>query len=174
MKRAVFLDRDGVINVDKNYVFKQSDFEFVENIFSELKYLQELDFLLFIITNQSGISRGYYTKTDFDILTDWMLKKFAEQKINISQVEYCPHRPEEKCKCRKPEIGMIENILENYDVDLSNSWLIGDRLSDIECAKSIGIMNTIRIDNNISNIINISKSQYECKNISFIRKIIVK
>lgn len=174
MKKAIFLDRDGVINVDKDYVFKQSDFEFAENIFPVLKYLQELDFLLFIITNQSGISRGYYTKMDFHILTDWMLNKFNEHQINISQVEYCPHHPDESCKCRKPEIGMIEKVLKNYDIDLSNSWLIGDRLSDIQCAKNAGITNTIRIDNKIPNIINISKSHYECKDISFIKEIIVK
>lgn len=174
MKKAIFLDRDGVINIDKNYVYKISDFEFVPKIFDILKYLQDLDYLLFIITNQSGIGRGYYTKEDFFKLTDWMINELKKSNIVIYQVEFCPHHPMENCKCRKPKMGMIENILKNYDVDLSNSWLIGDNLSDIDCARNAGIKNMIKINNEISDIKNISKFHYECKSINFIEKIIVK
>lgn len=174
MRKAIFLDRDGVINVDKNYVYKISEFEFIPEIFDVLKYLQNLDYLLFIITNQSGIARGYYTKEDFFKLNIWMINEFKKENIFISQVEFCPHHPMENCKCRKPKMGMIENILKNYDVDLSNSWLIGDNLSDIDCARNAGIKNMIKINNEISDIKNISKFHYECKSINFIEKIIVK
>lgn len=172
MKKAIFLDRDGVINLDKNYVHKISHFEFVPNIFDILKYLQNLDYLLFIITNQSGIGRGYYTKEDFLKLNSWMIDEFIKEDIVISQVEFCPHQPNENCMCRKPKIGMIENILKNYDIDLSISWLIGDRLSDIECAENAGIKNSIKINKNILDIKYISNNQVECSNINNIKEII--
>ncbi len=172
MKKAIFLDRDGVINLDKNYVHKISDFEFVPNIFDILKYLQNLDYLLFIITNQSGIGRGYYTKEDFFKLNTWMIDEFRKENIVISQVEFCPHHPDENCMCRKPKIGMIENILKNYDIDLSISWLIGDRLSDIECARNAKIKNSIRINKHVSSIKYISKNRVECNNIKNIKEII--
>ncbi len=172
MKKAIFLDRDGVINIDKNYVHKISDFEFVPNIFDILKYLQNLDYLLFIITNQSGIGRGYYTKEDFLKLNSWMIDEFIKEDIVISQVEFCPHQPNEDCMCRKPKTGMIENILKNYDIDLSISWLIGDRLSDIECAENAGIKNSIKINKNILDIKYISNNQVECSNINNIKEII--
>ncbi len=174
MKKAIFLDRDGVINIDKNYVYKISDFEFVPKIFDILKYLQDLDYLLFIITNQSGIGRGYYLEEDFLKLNNWMINELKKENIFISQVEFCPHHPIENCNCRKPEKGMIENILKNYDLDLSNSWLIGDKLSDIECAKKTGIKNTIRINNDMLVNNKISEFHYECKSINFIKNIIVK
>ncbi|MDZ7817701.1 MAG: D-glycero-beta-D-manno-heptose 1,7-bisphosphate 7-phosphatase [Aliarcobacter sp.] len=172
MKKAIFLDRDGIINIDKNYVFKIEDFEFVKNIFPSLRYLQDLDFLLFIVTNQSGIGRKYYTEKDFIKLTEWMLEKFDEEQIFITSIEYCPHHPDDDCKCRKPKIGMIENILEKYDIDLSRSWLIGDRMSDVNCARNAGIKNIIRIDNNIKKI-NFSEYYYECKDINFVKEIIM-
>lgn len=173
MKKAIFLDRDGVINIDKSYVYKIDDFEFVPKIFDILKYLQDLDYLLFIITNQSGIGRGYYAEEDFLKLNNWMINELEKENIFISQVEFCPHHPIENCICRKPKTGMIENILKNYDLDLSNSWLIGDKLTDIECARNAKIKNTIMIDNNIFDIKNISKFEYKCKDINFIKNIIV-
>lgn len=172
MKKAIFLDRDGVINIDKNYVYKISDFEFIPEIFDLLKYFQDLDYLLFIITNQSGIGREYYTKEDFSKLNTWMIDEFRKENIVISQVEFCPHHPDENCMCRKPKIGMIENILKNYDIDLSISWLIGDRLSDIECARNAKIKNSIRINKHVMGIKYISKNRVECNNIKNIKEII--
>jgi len=143
--KAVFLDRDGVINIEKNYLYKTEDFEFIDGVFESLRYLQSKGYKLFIITNQSGIGRGYYSQKDFDILTLWMLEEFKKQDIVISQVELCPHSPEEECDCRKPKILMIDNILNNYNLDLNNSWLIGDKSSDIQCAINSKIMNTIQV-----------------------------
>jgi len=159
--KAVFLDRDGVINIEKDYLYKIEDFEFIDGVFNSLKYLQDLGYKLFVITNQSGIGRGYYTKKDFDILTTWMLKEFETHDIKISQVELCPHNPDINCNCRKPKTLMIDNILKNYSIDLNNSWLIGDKSSDILCAKNAGIKNTIQvksghgfdINNSIANFI---------------------
>lgn len=145
MHKAIFLDRDGVINVEKNYLYKIEDFEFIDGVFETLKYLQELGYKLFIITNQSGVGRGYYSLEDFSLLTIWMKKEFSKNGIEISQVELCPHAPDENCECRKPKTGMIDNILKNFDIDLENSWLIGDKSSDISCANNAKILNTIQV-----------------------------
>jgi D-glycero-D-manno-heptose 1,7-bisphosphate phosphatase len=143
--KAVFLDRDGVINVEKNYLYKIEDFEFIDGVIESLQYLEDLNYSLFIITNQSGIGRGYYTQEDFDILTKWMLEEFIKNGITIAEVQLCPHSPDNGCNCRKPLTGMIDIILQNHEVDLENSWLIGDKSSDIECAKNAKIQNTIQV-----------------------------
>ena len=144
-QKAIFLDRDGVINIEKEYLYKIEDFEFIPGVIEAMQYLQDKGFLLFIITNQSGIARNYYTKDDFNTLTSWMLDQLKKQNITISQVHYCPHIPTDNCTCRKPKTGMIDNILKNFDIDLDNSWLVGDKNSDIECAKNANIKNTIQV-----------------------------
>lgn len=145
MQKAIFLDRDGVINIEKNYLHKIEDFEFVDGIFEALSLFQKFGYKLFIITNQSGIGRGYYTLDDFDKLTSWMIKEFEKEGIIISQVECCPHSPNDNCLCRKPKIGMIDEILKKHSINLSESWLIGDKNSDILCAKNAKIKNTIQV-----------------------------
>ena len=143
--KAFFIDRDGVINIEKNYLYKSKDFEFIDGVFDALRYLQLKGYKLFIITNQSGISRNFYTSKDFEILTRWMLDVLQKEKIYISGVEYCPHIHEENCNCRKPRTGMIENIMNRFEIDLNKTWLIGDKDVDIQCAHNIGINNTIQV-----------------------------
>ena len=144
-QKALFLDRDGVINIEKNYLYKIEDFEFVDGVFEALLYAQSLGYKIFIITNQSGINRGYYSDDDFHILTNWMIDSFKEHHIDILDIQYCPHTPDENCNCRKPKTGMIDNILTHYNIDLEKSWLIGDKFSDIQCAKNANIKNTIQV-----------------------------
>ena len=171
--KAVFLDRDGVINIEKDYLYKIEDFEFIDGVFSSLKYLQDLNYKLFIITNQSGIGRGYYSQKDFDTLTLWMLEQFKQNDIKISQVELCPHSPKDKCECRKPKTKMIENILENYpDIDLEKSWLIGDKSSDILCAKNAKIKNTIQVESGYKVDEKLSKANFILPSIKNITSII--
>lgn len=172
LQKAVFLDRDGVINIEKNYLHKIEDFEFISGLFSSLQYLLSLDYKLFIITNQSGIGREYYTQKDFDILTSWMLKELEKHNINISQVELCAHAPNQECECRKPKTLMIDNILKNHSIDLSNSWLIGDKSSDIKCALNAGIANTIQVKSGHDFIEKDSLAQYVCSSIADIKSII--
>ena len=148
LQKALFLDRDGIINVDHGYVSKIEDFEFSKGIFKITKLFQEAGYRLFVITNQSGIGRGYYTEADFQILTEWMIRKFAERGIVIDELFYCPHTPKEFCRCRKPNIGMIEACLSKYPISLKESWMIGDKESDIELAHNAGIENTIFIGEN--------------------------
>ena len=145
-QKAVFLDRDGVINVDKGYVHKIEDFEFYPDVFDGLKRLQENGFKLVIITNQSGIAVGYYTEEDFFKLTEYMLDRFDKEGIKIEKVYYCPHHPEgivphlrKVCNCRKPETGMIEDAIKEFDIDPLSSFLIGDKETDIKAGKKMGI-----------------------------------
>jgi len=145
LNKAVFLDRDGVINVDRDYVHKIEEFEFKDGIFELLKHLRDLGYLLIVVTNQSGIGRGYYSEEDFRQITKYMLDSFIEKGIEIAKVMYCPHAPEEECRCRKPDSLMIEESAKELQVDLSVSWLIGDKKSDIQSAKKAGVAKSILV-----------------------------
>jgi len=151
--KALFLDRDGVINIDYGYVYQIEKFAFTKGIFELLQLFLKKGYLLFIVTNQSGIGRGYYTQDDFFAVTEHMLAEFAKRKIRISEVKYCYHAPEENCACRKPQTGMVDAILKEYEIDLENSWLIGDKQSDIDLAINSGIQHRIAIgERNIENM----------------------
>lgn len=145
MQKAVFLDRDGVINIEKDYLYKIEDFEFTEGLFTALSSFKKSGYKLFIITNQSGIGRGYYSEEDFKTLTKWMIEEFQKREILISAVKYCPHAPNENCTCRKPLPKMITDLQEEFSIDLKNSWVIGDKECDIKCALNAKIENTILV-----------------------------
>lgn len=151
MQKALFLDRDGVVNKEINYAFRIEDFHFTNNIFRLCEKFQTAGYKIFIITNQSGISRGYYTEKDFIDITQWMVSRFLEKSISISKVYYCPHYPEISgpCECRKPNPGMIKQAETEFNIDLSNSVLIGDNISDIEAGKNAGIGTNILVPVNI-------------------------
>lgn len=172
MQKAVFLDRDGVINIDKDYIYEIKKFEFIDGVFESLIYLQNLGYKLFIVTNQSGIGRGYYTLENFNTLTSWMLEKLEEKNIFIDDVQLCQHSPESSCNCRKPKTGMIEAILKNHKIDLSNSWLIGDKSSDIKCAINANIKNTIQVQSGKPFEKSESLATYICNSIKDIPTII--
>lgn len=140
--KALFLDRDGVVNIDKNYVFKIEDFDFIDGIFEFSKYFHQKGFLIFIITNQAGIARGYYNVEDFLRLSDWMISVFRKKMIPVSKIYFCPHHPEitGPCNCRKPNPGMILRAAEEYDLDLSESILIGNHQSDLRAGENAGII----------------------------------
>ena len=144
-QKALFLDRDGIINVDHGYVSTVEEFEFVEGIFPLLHLFVKHGYLLFIVTNQSGIGRGYYTSSDFESLTTWMLGEMEKKNIHIEAVHHCHHAPEEKCFCRKPATGMVDAILFEHNIDVENSWLIGDKQSDIDLGHNAHIGHTIAI-----------------------------
>lgn len=137
--KALFLDRDGVINVDRGYVYKQEDFEFIDGIFEFCRCAKQLGYLIFVITNQSGIGRGYYTDHDFRSLSDWMCGVFKEQGVYIEKIYYCPSRPEENSPDRKPMPGMILRAAEEFDIDLAMSVLVGDKNSDIQAGIAAGV-----------------------------------
>ncbi|KYH34471.1 D-glycero-alpha-D-manno-heptose-1,7-bisphosphate 7-phosphatase [Clostridium tepidiprofundi DSM 19306] len=146
MNKALFLDRDGVINKEKNYLYKIEDFEFIEGVFETLKYFQDKGYLLIIITNQAGIGRGYYTEVDFQKLNNWMIKQFRLRDIVINKVYYCPYHPvygigkyKRQSYDRKPNPGMILRAQKDFEIDLSKSILIGDKESDIQAGIVAGV-----------------------------------
>ena len=148
--KALFLDRDGVINVDHGYVSRIEDFEFVDGILEFIKEAQRKGYLPIVITNQSGIGRGYYTQEDFERLTAHMLEKMQEYGIRIGreQVFHCPHDPDEGCSCRKPMPGMFLAAAERFDVDMEHSIMIGDKPSDVEAAKAAGVGRVFLVEKN--------------------------
>jgi D,D-heptose 1,7-bisphosphate phosphatase len=128
--KAIFLDRDGTLNKDPGYVHKIEDFEILPGVIEGLKLLQK-HFLFFIISNQSGIGHGYYTIDDFHKFTNVLLNKLAEKNIKIEKIYFCPHLPEENCECRKPKTKFVNLCVDEYNIDLKSSWVIGDHLSDV-------------------------------------------
>jgi D-glycero-D-manno-heptose 1,7-bisphosphate phosphatase len=144
---SIFLDRDGVINKDINYAYKIVDFEFIDGIFDVCIYFQNLGYKIIIVTNQSGISRGYYSENDFQTITNWMLTQFKKNDINILDVFHCPHSPDSHCNCRKPKPGMLLNAKYKHNINMQNSWIIGDKEADIIAGISSGITNTILVKN---------------------------
>jgi len=145
MNKAVFLDRDGVINVDKHFVHKIEDFELKRGIVELLQYLTTQNYKLFVVTNQSGIGRGYFTESDFLRLTEYMITIFKEYGVSFEEVYHCSCAPEKDCECRKPSPHMINKGVDKYEIDVSMSWLIGDKESDIGAANNAGIYNTIKV-----------------------------
>ncbi|MCY9664836.1 HAD family hydrolase [Paenibacillus alginolyticus] len=158
MNKALFLDRDGVINVEKNYVYKIEDFEFVNGIFELAKHFVNSGYLIIVITNQAGIGRGFYSERDFHILNNWMVNEFTKQNIKINKVYYCPYHPihgigkyKKDSFFRKPNPGMILNALQLFDIDPQQSILIGDSITDIEAGLNSGIKHNILIGKQYSN-----------------------
>ena len=144
-KKAIFLDRDGVINIEVNYLYRINDFEFIEGIFEVCHHFQNLGYSIIIVTNQSGIARDLYKDEDFQVLTNWMIKEFKKNNITILDTYYCPHGPESKCNCRKPKPGMLIEAKIKHNINMKNSWMIGDKEVDIKAANDAGIKNTILV-----------------------------
>ncbi len=152
MKKAVFIDRDGVINnnQDHYYIHRIVDFSFNQDVVSSLRLLHENDFTLIIISNQSGISKGIYQKEDTDKVHQYMVGEFLRYSVSIDEIYYCPHHPDvERCFCRKPNSLMIEKAISRFNIDLNHSFLIGDSDRDIIAGKKAGIK-CFKIDRNES------------------------
>jgi D-glycero-D-manno-heptose 1,7-bisphosphate phosphatase len=141
MNKALFIDRDGVINIDKVHVYLKEEFDFTPGIFDLCRKYSDAGFLIIVITNQAGIAKGIYTESDFLKLTEWMTGEFRKNGIKISKVYFCPHHPDISgpCECRKPKPGMILKAKEEFDLDLLQSVLIGDKETDLQAGRSAGI-----------------------------------
>ncbi|MCP4325026.1 MAG: D-glycero-beta-D-manno-heptose 1,7-bisphosphate 7-phosphatase [Psychromonas sp.] len=147
-KRAIFLDRDGVINVDNGYVSVVDDFEFIDGVIEALQSLKKKDYLIVVITNQSGIARGYFSEDQFHALTEWMDWSLADRGVDLDGIYYCPHHVEHgigkykvDCDCRKPKAGMINEAIQELGIDIGQSVLVGDKVSDIQAGIAAGITN---------------------------------
>jgi D-glycero-D-manno-heptose 1,7-bisphosphate phosphatase len=151
--KALFLDRDGVINVEKNYVYRIEDFEFLPGIFELCARASALGFTLVVVTNQAGIGRGYYTEADFLRLTEWMLAVFRERGIVIQRVYHCPYHPtagigeyRRDAFCRKPNPGMLLEARDDMGLDLARSVFIGDKTSDMAAGQAAGVGYLIKLE----------------------------
>jgi len=145
-KPAVFLDRDGVLNKDLGYVIKPKEFYWIDGAIETIKYINKMNFFVFIISNQSGLARGYFSEIDIENLHNWINKELLKNDAKIDKFYYCPHHHEGiikeysfTCSCRKPKPGMILNAFDEWPIIKSKSFLIGDKISDIQAAKYAGI-----------------------------------
>ncbi len=145
-RRALFLDRDGVVNADHGYVHRPDQFQFVDGVFELCRAARERGYLLVIVTNQSGIGRGYYSQRDFDELTRWMRGEFAAHGLSIDGVYFCPYHPRHgkgafrrESDCRKPQPGMLLEAAQELGIDLAASVFVGDKTSDISAGVAAGV-----------------------------------
>ena len=169
MNKAIFLDRDGTINIDKNYLYKIEDWEFIDGVIEGLQILQKLGFKLIVITNQSGIAREYYTEEDAHKVFDYMINELKTSGVIIEKVYYCPHIGDE-CECRKPKLGLFYQAQKDYDIDFSKSYAIGDKLRDLAICNNENVYGFLLNDNQEINNVKIKR----CKNLLEAAKIIEK
>lgn len=146
MNRAVFFDRDGTLNEEVHYLHKIEDFKWIEGVIDAIKYCNDNGYLAIVITNQSGVARGYYPESDIMKLYDWMNDDLAKYGAHLDGIYYCPHHPTGKvrkyaidCDCRKPKPGMLFKAQKDHNIDLKSSYLIGDGVRDVECAEAAGV-----------------------------------
>lgn len=152
---ALFLDRDGVINVDHGYVHQREHFHFMPGIFELVRTANEHNFRVVVVTNQAGIARGYYTQKEFSRLTQWMLERFDDLGAYIDAVYHCPHHPTEgigtnmhDCHCRKPQPGLLLQAMSDLAIDVPRSILIGDKPSDLLAGQRADVPNLFLFNHN--------------------------
>jgi rfaE bifunctional protein nucleotidyltransferase chain/domain len=167
LRRAAFLDRDGVINKDKAYVHKWEDFEFVPGAIDGMLKLQNAGYALVIVTNQSGLARGYYTEDQYQALSNKLRQHLAHHGVTIDGIYHCPHHPNGsvqsltmKCDCRKPAPGLLIKAANQLGIDLPNSILIGDKQSDIDAARAAGLKHAYRVCSDNSELETKSNNDY--------------
>jgi D-glycero-D-manno-heptose 1,7-bisphosphate phosphatase len=153
MTSAVFLDRDGVINVDNGYVSTWEQFEFLPGVPEALRELQDAGYLLVVVSNQSGIGRGYYSESDVDLLNQAIAEYLdSTAGVTLSGFYHCPHHPTEAeneyrkhCSCRKPAPGLIHRAMRDHAIDVKTSLLVGDKDSDIEAGRAAGVARLFKV-----------------------------
>ena len=164
LKPAAFLDRDGVINKEKEYVYKVEDFDWIDGAKESIKYLNDNNFYVFVVTNQSGIARGYYNESDVTLLHDYINDELKNLEAHIDEFFISPYHPDNPNEyshlshLRKPETGMLDLAANRWAIDKSKSFLIGDKNSDIECAKNFLIRGHLFKKGNLLNFIKSSEN----------------
>lgn len=155
MNKCVFFDRDGTINVDYGYVYKTEDFVFRKNFIEALRILKAEKYLVIVITNQSGIAKGFYNENDVIKLHHYINHALKRKGVFIDDFYYCPHsidgvvkKYKKECSCRKPNIGLIMKAQKDYNIDLSNSFMIGDKISDMQTAHNANLKKSFMISEN--------------------------
>jgi D-glycero-D-manno-heptose 1,7-bisphosphate phosphatase len=143
---AIFLDRDGTLNVDHGYVHEIDNFQFIDGTIEALQELKKMGFALVVVTNQSGIARGMFTEDQFMTLTEWMDWSLADRDVDLDGIYFCPHHPEgsveayrQQCDCRKPQPGMLLSAQEELDIDMASSYIVGDKVEDMLAGQAAGV-----------------------------------
>jgi D-glycero-D-manno-heptose 1,7-bisphosphate phosphatase len=180
VNKAVFLDRDGTINVEKNYLYKPEDFEFILGVPKAIESLNRSGYKVIVISNQSGVARGYYSEDDLLFLHEYIERKLAAENARIDAFYYCPHHPlatVEKyrvdCNCRKPKPGLFERAIKDFDVDITKSWAVGDRMRDVKPALNLGIRGALLLTGQ-GNSENVASIRYVASDLpEFVEKIIM-
>lgn len=146
MDKVIFLDRDGTINEEVNYLHKPGDLRILPGVPEAIKTLRDGGFKIVVVTNQAGVARGYYSCRDVDLLHEYLNQQLEKSGAWIDRFYYCPHHPvhgigeyKQACHCRKPETGMFEQAGQEYDVDKEHSYMIGDKLLDVEAGNRYGV-----------------------------------
>ena len=145
MSRFVFLDRDGTLVRDRGYTYKLGDYRLLDGVVEGLRLLQRADYRLAIVTNQSGIGRGFFTESDFEAFQARLLEDLGGWGVHIGAQFFCPHRPEEGCECRKPRPGMLWRARAELGAELARSWMVGDSASDLELADRAGLRGAVHV-----------------------------
>jgi D-glycero-D-manno-heptose 1,7-bisphosphate phosphatase len=147
LQSAAFLDRDGVINVDHGFLYKSQDFDWIAGAREAIRHLNDAGYLTVVVTNQSGIARGYYTESDFRVLHRWIDERLHDFGAHIDAVYFCPHLPDAPlemyrtdCECRKPQPGMLFQAIHDLNIDPASSFLIGDKARDCTAATGAGVV----------------------------------
>ncbi len=136
-KKAIFLDRDGVIIVEKDFISDISELEYIPRAVKALKSIPS-QYLKIIISNQSGIGRGFFTADQVDEFNAELIVDLKKKGVLIDKIYYCPHNPDDNCECRKPKTGLFDLARREFNIDYAKSWMIGDKSSDIQAGKNIG------------------------------------
>ncbi|MDH3001465.1 D-glycero-beta-D-manno-heptose-1,7-bisphosphate 7-phosphatase [Chelonobacter oris] len=151
MNKAIFLDRDGTLNIDHGYVHEIDQFEFIDGSIEALLELKQMGYLLVLVTNQSGIARGYFSEAQFLQLTEWFDWSLADRGVDFDGIYYCPHLPDgqgeyrRNCDCRKPQPGMLLQAAKELNIDLNRSFMVGDKIEDIMAGKAAGVAHNILV-----------------------------
>lgn len=142
-EKAIFLDRDGTIIVDKGYEYRTSELEFIPNSIKALKQLKNFGYKLFLVFGQSGIGRGIYTKEHLKTFMNYFFEECKKEDIKFTDVVYCEHSPQENCDCRKPKTRMIDHCIKEHNLNPKNCWNIGDKTADIKMGENVGCRNIL-------------------------------
>ena len=137
--QAVFIDRDGTINIDVHYLDDPDRFEMYPGVGKGVKRLKESEFKIIVITNQSGIARGYLTEQQLLCIHKRMITSFLQYDVTLDGIYYCPHHPDDHCNCRKPNTGLFEKAIIEHNIDVKSSYMLGDKILDVRAGKNTGV-----------------------------------